>query len=160
MKTDVADYIKNLKAKDQNLEKQINIYLYKQEMKRKNISDVMEALIGVYLKVKKKISLELKLCVHGRFLSQTCGIRGAFEVLKYFGVLSNENLEALFHEIPSRGSSCSITSIQQLLPEYRNIERLCNYEFKNKAYLLQVRTYFSKLFRVRLLFLNLVFILS
>jgi len=61
LKTDIADYIRNLKEKDANLEKQINFYFYRQELRRKNISDVVEALIGVYLKVERTSFNPLKL---------------------------------------------------------------------------------------------------
>jgi hypothetical protein len=51
LKVDVATYIKELKEKDEKLEKLVNFYFGKQELKRKNVSDVMEALLGVYLEV-------------------------------------------------------------------------------------------------------------
>jgi hypothetical protein len=70
-------------------------------------------------------------------LSQTCGIEGAFELLKYFGVLKDGNLKELFSQLPSPG----LADIHALLPGYESIEKLCNYRFKNKCYLLQAFTH-------------------
>ena len=61
--------------------------------------------------------------------------------MKYFGILSNENLEEILREIPAPGLNRPTSDIYRLLPEYERIEELCGYKFKNKAYLLQAFTH-------------------
>lgn len=65
LKTDIPDYVKQYNKPNEKLneakekqkqkyevqEKRIHFYLGKQELRRKNISDVMEALLGSYLEV-------------------------------------------------------------------------------------------------------------
>jgi hypothetical protein len=55
--------------------------------------------------------------------------------------VQHESLDELFGEIPSSNSSCSLTSLKAVLPDYQKIEELCNYRFTNKSLLLQAFTH-------------------
>ncbi|KAK7590096.1 hypothetical protein V9T40_001709 [Parthenolecanium corni] len=94
-------------------------YMGKQEISMKNVADAVEALIGTYL--------------------QKCGIHGAFQVAKYFGIIEDENYPTLLaSRVPS---AVSPNKIKRMLPDYNRIERLLQYEFQDKALLLEVFTH-------------------
>ena len=74
-------------------------------------------------------------------LSQKCGIKEAFKLMKYLGVLKHENLEKLLQKVSSSSVPRESVDMSYLLPDYEIIEKVYNYKFKNRLLLLQAFTH-------------------
>lgn len=105
-----------------------SFYFKKRCFKDKIIADAVEALLGVYL-------------------LQT-GISGAIKVLEYFEIIPhNEQLSNLLKKKPpsafKKTTGNPMIQINNLIPQWREVESILNYSFNDKSYLLEALTHAS-----------------
>ncbi|KAL3276339.1 hypothetical protein HHI36_011721 [Cryptolaemus montrouzieri] len=101
-------------------------FLKKQCIKDKFVADVVEAILGTYLK--------------------NTGIEGCLKVIQWIGIIPpSENLQDFFRQAPPpvMKPNSTLQDILYLLPQCREMESIIGYEFKNKAYLLQAFSHAS-----------------
>ncbi|XP_025991526.1 endoribonuclease dcr-1 [Solenopsis invicta] len=95
-------------------------YLGVQILADKTVADSVEALIGVYLRSN--------------------GIRGASELLKWFGILSDIKIDKLLDSEP-QNPIIGDGNLNYHMPWADNIEAQFGYKFKNRGFLLQAFTH-------------------
>nr|BAX36482.1 Dicer3 [Planococcus kraunhiae] len=128
MKEDVEKFMTTLAGKPEihKEEEKTLCFFGKQSVSDKTVADVVEALVGVYVK--------------------TGGIQPAYQLLNYFGVLANTKYDDVMSTpAPSPLLERSELAIKSMIPEYKKLENLLSYSFRDKAYILQAFTHASYL---------------
>lgn len=101
------------------------IHLGKHHVSDKTVSDTIEAILGVWV--------------------EAVGIRKSFKLLNFFNILPNdvdmENLITNQKMEPRISPNVTSADIDSLLIRYTEIQRKLNYQFRDRAYLLQALTH-------------------
>ncbi|XP_065211451.1 endoribonuclease Dicer-like [Planococcus citri] len=128
MKDDVEKFITTIDDDTDTREEdqKTKCFFGKQFVSDKTIADVVEALVGVYVK--------------------TGGIQPAYQLLNYFGILAKSKYnEVMNTQAPSPLLENRELAIETVIPEYKKLENLLSYRFRDKAYILQAFTHASYL---------------
>nr|BAX36483.1 Dicer4 [Planococcus kraunhiae] len=128
MKTDVKEFVDNVANKPETTKQESAALSFfgKQSVSDKTIADVVEALIGVYVK--------------------TGGIESAYRLLNYLGILAKPKYEDIMGtQVPSPLFEKSRLTVDDLVPNWKKLEKLLNYEFQDKAYIVQALSHPSYL---------------
>ncbi|XP_065211449.1 endoribonuclease Dicer-like isoform X2 [Planococcus citri] len=128
MKADVKEFIDNAANKPETTKQEgaaLSFY-GKQSVSDKCIADVVEALIGVYVK--------------------TGGIKPAYRLLNYLGILAKPKYEDIMGtQVPSPLFEKSRLTVDDLVPNWKKLEQLLSYEFRDKSYIVQALSHPSYL---------------
>ncbi|CAG9823241.1 unnamed protein product [Phaedon cochleariae] len=102
-------------------------FLRSQYVSDKHVADVVESMMGAFV--------------------DSCGVEGGMKFIEWVGIIPpSENLEKLLKQTPPDpvlNKSASPSDIERYIPNWRELEAILGYEFKNPAYLLQALTHAS-----------------
>lgn len=122
IRDELHTFVKQVERGQKDEDEVVDFLLGKQHLQHKSVSDVVEALIGLYLK--------------------STGPRGAFDVMKYIGILAKEDYDYLLRtEIPSPVNGESGNFIEVIFPDFEKVEKLIGYQFRDKGFILQAFTH-------------------
>ncbi|KAG5887607.1 hypothetical protein JTB14_002616 [Gonioctena quinquepunctata] len=111
---------------EEDFYQRLSPFLKSQYIGDKYVADVVEALLGGYLGCS--------------------GFQGGIKFIEWMGIIPpSENIETLLRQPPPNPvlNENNIKNVDYYIPHWEEIERILNYNFKNRAFLLQALTHAS-----------------